>query len=161
MRYLIATIKHKWWVFIAGIRLGGIPLLRLLIHDWSKFTWAELPHYNRRFHGANNDPLGFAMAWNHHECHNPHHWGYWIARSGKFTGQCLPMPRSYAREMVADWLGAERAYGSSWDMTKWLTANLPRIRLHQASRAHVYEALTELGYGNLIASLPVVSASLS
>ncbi len=150
MRYAIATIRHKWYVLLAGLHLKGIPLWRLLIHDWTKFTPAELPHYNRYFHGDKKNVLEFAAAWNHHENHNPHHWGYWIARTGKYAGQPLPMPRAYAREMVADWMGAGRAYNRSWDMTKWLTDNLPRITLHEESRHHVSVALCELGYENLI-----------
>jgi hypothetical protein len=148
MRYAIQTLKHKWWVLVAGLRLGGIPLWRLLIHDLSKFSPAELPHYERRFFGANNDPLGFALGWNHHENHNPHHWGYWVARSGPFTGRPLPMPRSYAREMVADWMGAQRTHGDgkSWDMADWLAKTLPTLPLHIETIGHVCQALLELGY---------------
>lgn len=146
MKYFKQTLIHKWWVLIAGLRLGGIPLWRLLIHDWTKFTPAELPHYNRQFFGDKNDPVGFAKAWNHHESHNPHHWGYWIARSGKYMGQPLPMPKTYVREMVADWWGAGRTYNHSWNMTKWLTNSLPNIILHEDTRKEVINVLEEIGY---------------
>lgn len=147
MRYFLATLRHKWFVFWAGLRLGGIPILRLILHDLSKFGRSELPHYNRQFFGDADDPMGFATAWNHHENHNPHHWGYWIPRTGRFAGQPLPMPRSYAREMVADWCGAGRAYTGSWDMTEWLKKNLSGMRLHPDTRAHVIDALAKIGYG--------------
>ncbi len=146
MRYLLETLKHKWFVLVAGLRIGGIPLWRLLIHDWTKFLPAELPHYNRQFFGSKDDPLGFAMAWNHHESHNPHHWGYWIARSGKYAGQALAMPDSYLREMVADWHGAGRAYQGSWDMKKRLDENLHRIVLHPVTRIQVMLVLREMGF---------------
>jgi hypothetical protein len=146
VNYFWATLRHKWFVLIAGLRLGGIPLWRLLTHDLSKFGPGEYPHYQRRFYGPNNDPLGFALAWNHHENSNPHHWGHWIARSGPFAGQPLPMPRSYAREMVADWMGASRAYTGSWDMTEWLRGHLVEMCLHSVTAGYVREALADLDY---------------
>lgn len=42
----------------------------------------------------------------------------------------MPMPERYVREMVADWMGASRAYTGSWDMVDWLEKNLPRMDLH-------------------------------
>lgn len=51
----------------------------------------------------------------------------------------LEMPRKYAREMVADWMGASRGYTGSWDMEKWLDKNWPRIseNLHPHTRVFV------------------------
>ena len=40
LRYLGYVVRHKWFVFRAGLRTGA-PLWRLVIHDWSKFTPAE------------------------------------------------------------------------------------------------------------------------
>src|SRR3972149_8819971 len=100
MRYLWLTLKHKWFVFVAGRRLG-VPLYLLILHDWSKFLWCELPHYQRQFYGEANDPLGFSYAWNHHQKSNKHHWEYWIPITGHSRGGFadmapLPMPRKYA-----------------------------------------------------------------
>lgn len=39
--------KHKWYVFRAGLKLN-VPLLRLIVHDWSKLTpieWIAYTHY--------------------------------------------------------------------------------------------------------------------
>ncbi len=63
MKYFILTLKHKWFVLLAGLRVRKIPLWRLIIHDWSKFTKYELPHYERQFFGDKGDPEGFAKAW--------------------------------------------------------------------------------------------------
>jgi len=73
--------KHKAFVLRAGLKTGA-PIWRLVIHDWSKFTPAEAPHYGRQFFGARDDPEGFARAWLHHQNANPHHWEFWISRSG-------------------------------------------------------------------------------
>lgn len=139
MQYLLLTLKHKWFVFLACKRMG-VPVWRAIIHDWTKFLPAELPHYNRQFFGDKSDPDGFARAWLHHQNHNPHHWEYWITRAEHSRGRantangCLPMPETYVREMIADWLGASRAYTGSWDMHKWLEKNLSRIKVHPTTR---------------------------
>ena len=142
MKYAWATLRHKWFVFLACRRMG-VPLWRAIVHDWSKFTPAELSHYDRQFFGDKSDPVGFARAWLHHQNYNPHHWEYWITRSDHSRGAsgavdgCLEMPETYVREMIADWMGASRAYTGSWDMTRWLEKNLPIIRLHPDTREMV------------------------
>lgn len=141
MRYFLLTLKHKWFVLLAGLRLGGIPLWRLIIHDWSKLTPSELPAYNRQFFGDGTSPnFEFERAWLHHQNHNPHHWEYWISRTshnksggGPGSGeQILPMPETYVREMVADWLGASRAYEGYWPHKTgrwtWLEVHWNRIQ---------------------------------
>lgn len=39
-RFAWVILKHKWFVLLAGLEVG-VPLWRLIIHDWSKFTPAE------------------------------------------------------------------------------------------------------------------------
>lgn len=142
MKYFWATLRHKWFVFLACLRMG-VPLWRAIAHDWSKFTPEELPHYDRQFFGDKGDPRGFAQAWLHHQNHNPHHWEYWITRSDHSKGAsgavngCLYMPETYVREMIADWLGASRAYTGSWNMRDWLEKNLPRIKVHPGTRERI------------------------
>lgn len=151
MNYLRLTLRHKWYVFLACLEMR-VPLWRALIHDWSKFTPAELPHYDRQFFGDKGDPRGFARAWLHHQNHNPHHWEHWITRSDHSHGEsdavngCLAMPETYVREMIADWMGASRAYTGSWDMSQWLEENLPRMKLHPDTREKVTELLWVSGY---------------
>jgi hypothetical protein len=62
------------------------------------------------------------------------------------------MPEIYVREMVADWWGASRAYTGSWDMSDWLTKNLPRIekKLHPYSIDHLADVLAKIGYIDLV-----------
>jgi len=123
VRYFWLTIKHKWFVLLAGIKLN-VPLYLLLLHDWSKFLPCELPHYQRQFYGGASDPLGFSYAWLHHQRCNKHHWEYWVPITGHNRGgypdmKPLPMPDKYIREMVADWMGASRAYEGKWPNQGW------------------------------------------
>lgn len=144
LRYIWLTICHKWFVLLAGLRTKA-PVWRLIIHDWTKFTPAEAPHYGRQFFGDKSDPLGFSYAWLHHQRNNPHHWEYWIPITGHNRGgygdlEPLPMPEWAVREMIADWMGASRAYEGQWPRSvagwPWLQANLPAIK----GRVHVETA---------------------
>lgn len=150
MPYVWATLRHKWFVLLAGLKLGGIPLWRLLIHDWTKFTPSELPYYNRQFFGDKGDPEGFAAAWLHHQNHNQHHWEYWKTRSDHSKGGSgavdgwLPMPEVYVREMVADWLGASRTYSDSMEIAPWLNSYYHKMRFHPTTVARLRGVLAEI-----------------
>src|SRR6266496_5313545 len=114
LRYLRYVILHKWYVFRAGRKLGGIPFWRLIIHDYSKFSKAEWTPYVNKFFNKGfkpSDPDEFSRAWNHHLHNNPHHWEFWINPA---TNKVLDMPTYFVREMVADWLGAGRGITGSW-----------------------------------------------
>jgi hypothetical protein len=152
-RYLWLTVKHKAFVAYAGLRWAGASPWLLLIHDWSKFTLSEAPHYGRQFFGDKGDPEGFAAAWLHHQNHNPHHWEYWIPRTGHNRGPSgdnapLPMPERYVREMVADWLGASRAYAGSYPPSlqewPWFQGNAHKVRLHPETRRLLIAVLGEV-----------------
>ncbi|WP_155300581.1 DUF5662 family protein [Deinococcus kurensis] len=152
-RYAALTARHKRYVYAAGRKLG-VSRWQLLVHDLSKFTPAELPHYARQFFMkptvANRD--AFAAAWLHHQNTNPHHWEYWVPRTGhtlslgSSQSAAMPMPRRYVNEMVADWLGAGRAYEGrypdSLDGWTWLHANLPKMTLHPMTRIYMWDAIS-------------------
>jgi hypothetical protein len=151
MKYFWATIRHKWFVFLASFKVG-VPLWFAIIHDWSKFLPSELPHYDRQFFGDRGDPVGFAVAWLYHQNRHPHHPEFWITRHDHSHGEkvaideCLPMPEVYIREMIADWLGASMAYTGSWDMQEWLAGNLEKKRLHPDTRIAVIDLLCAKGF---------------
>lgn len=146
------TFKHKWFVFIAGLKTKT-PIWQLIIHDWSKFTPSELPHYARQFYGTADDPEGWLRCWIHHQNYNPHHWEYWFTRSSGRTfheNDAAPMPEKYVREMIADWLGASRAYEGRWPESlqsySWYQKNFPSIysKIHSETRKKVLNVLSEV-----------------
>ena len=149
IKFIKSLILHKWYVFLAGIQTG-VPLWRLIVHDWQKFSPYEFVAYAKKFHSDEDAAMPFAYAWLHHENTAPHHWGYWIPRSGKYARQPLAMPETYVREMVADWMGASRAYTGSWDMTDWLRKNLPDMPLSGDTCYILRDILAEQGYSNLL-----------
>lgn len=154
MQYFWLTLRHKWFVFLASFKVG-LPIWRALIHDWSKFLPSELPYYNRQFCGNKDDPVGFAIAWLHHYHHNSHHWEHWIVesihshsspnRDDCIVNNCLAMPDVCIQEMIADWLGASKAYTGSWDMQKWIIKALPKMKVHPQTREKVLIELERLG----------------
>jgi hypothetical protein len=146
-KYLLSTLKHKWYVILAS-RKVGLPLWRALVHDLSKFLPVEFPHNARKYFGGNPDPAGYLQAWLYHQNHNPHHWSYWIlgSQSGIGSDLVLPMPEIYVREMVADWMGMEMINTGSWNMSKWLRASLPVFVLNPATVQLLQHVLGELGY---------------
>jgi len=156
-KYLKVLLTHKWHVFRAGLRLGGIPIWRLIVHDWSKFGPWEFGRYAENFHGDySGSPVDrdivseeFAIAWLHHENVSPHHVGYHIPRTGKYAGRPLRMPNTFVREMVADMQGASIAYTGSDDMTGWMNSQSfrnVRAKMHIDSLVYLDEVLSSIGY---------------
>lgn len=136
LRYARYLAVHKWFVLIAGLKVGA-PLWRLLIHDWSKLTPAEWGPYVRRFYDKERERPGeFDSAWRHHQEHNPHHWQFWLRGNGYEPAPTL-MPEHFAREMVADWMGAGRAITGCWEVAEWYDKNAEKMVLHPATRAYV------------------------
>ena len=140
LAYLCYVVRHKWFVFLAGVKLG-VPLWQLIIHDWSKFSPAEWSAYVHTFYAPNGTNWykpgrAFDYAWNHHQKVNPHHWQYWLLTMDTGTTHPLEMPKDYAREMVADWHGAGRALGKL-DTVTWYLKNYDAITLHDATRISI------------------------
>lgn len=82
-QYLKYVLRHKWFVLVAGIKIG-VPIHLLILHDMSKFRPFEWFAYARTFHAPDGtgqyklDGTGFDVAWLHHQNHNKHHWQYWL-----------------------------------------------------------------------------------
>lgn len=161
------TMTHKFLVMVAGVRLGGIPFWRLLVHDWQKFLPVELRGYAEKYcstywyrneevmraygdHGiVEAAPFGYLaddrykLAWHHHKNSAPHHYQYWIGCDGAFT-----MPDTYVREMVADLMASGRQYTGDWNMQEWLDKNNAAINAlcTHGTSVKIQAVLEELGY---------------
>lgn len=140
-KYFITLLDHIKYVIEAG-QMIGIHKDNLKNHDKSKFSEEEFFAYAQFFQGTTKNKEEFDKAWLHHIHYNPHHWQYWMIPAG----QVLEMPEYCIREMVADWLGASKAYTGSWNMTEWLEKNLSKIVLHPKSFSYLWECLSILGY---------------
>lgn len=111
--HLKTILVHKYWVFYYCCKLG-IPW-RGFKHDMSKFSPVEFWESVRYWDGKSS-PIprakldkGYSLAWQHHKGHNTHHYEYWVDWLDK-GGIPIKMPWYDLLELVADWLGAGRAY---------------------------------------------------
>lgn len=105
--YLFWTIiVHKYQIFLWGLKLR-VPVWQLISHDCSKFCSEEWCGYLNR-----HNNLEYSNAWLHHQNHNKHHYEYWVLVE---KGGMIPveMPKHYIREMICDWIAANKVYDSS------------------------------------------------
>lgn len=165
LKYLAYVLRHKWFVF-RGCWALGVPLHQAIVHDWSKFTFAEWPAYVAQFYGhkpteeeeritANlgivirtraEIQAAFDAAWNHHQKVNPHHWQYWllITDSDDPRLRALPIPQRFVLEMVADWYGAGMAITGTKDVESWFLKNKDKIILEDGTRVRVQQAIKKV-----------------
>lgn len=148
LRYLKYLVLHKWFVFVAGLKTHA-PLLRLIVHDWTKFLPSEWAGYVSQFYG-DRDRGKWLPALNHHLKHNPHHWQYHILVAGRGKKEtALQMPEKLVREMVADWAGAGRGITGKWEVKEWYEANKHEMKLHPATQERVEEILRRTQFGKV------------
>ena len=139
MKYLKRVLIHKWYVFWACMRIGGISFWRALTHDWSKISPYEFMIYTKDYKSYGYSDEDFDIACMHHIHYNPHHWEHWV-----FQDKALPMPKVYIREMVADWIGTGQVYNGALSPQKWLNENYKSITLHEDSLSYLKEVLSEI-----------------
>jgi hypothetical protein len=153
LRYLSYVLRHKWFVFWAGVKIG-VSLRQLIVHDWTKLLPSEwgpyVDHFYREpversregyYHNPDDAKRAFNAAWLKHINRNPHHWQHWLLTYDSGDIFVLPMPKRFAREMVADWSGAGRAQGHGDDTLPWYTKNRDRMTLHHETRAFVEQII--------------------
>lgn len=150
-QYLKYVIRHKWFVFKAGLELD-VPLWILVLHDWDKFLPFNFVAYAKTFYKPDGskqytESQDFTLAWNAHQKINRHHWQYWMITWDRGNTETLPMPDVYRREMLADWMGAGRALGfpKTWE---WYKKNRENIKLHTETRIWIEEQLVMLAARN-------------
>jgi len=165
IKYFWYVMRHKYFVFVAGVKIGA-PFWRLITHDMSKFLPSEFIPYADYFYNKDKQqkenieafglfklaelaPFGyyikdrFNVAWLHHQRRNPHHWQYWFLMQDNDGDYPIPMPESYAREMVADWAGAGRAITGRWCVSGWYNKNADNIKIAPSTRAMVENLIAE------------------
>jgi hypothetical protein len=135
--YASYIVKHKWFVYRAGVVLG-VSKWRLVKHDLSKLLPSEWTPYSNWFNGTpeERDKDKFKAAVKLHKGRNDHHFEHWlqmlpmgITQKGWVVGPSIVtnMPEEAFLEMVADWSGAGREIHKRWSPRKWWTEN-PAVR---------------------------------
>lgn len=140
------VIPHKIAVYQAGLELSRNPkisdylsnqekedfLRNLWLHDMSKFSANEAFGYAMYNRETGHGKEGFELAWHHHKMNNPHHPEYWLNpnRSGEL--EPLQMPNVYILEMIADWIGAGKTYGST--LEEWVPKNINKFKFQPLAK---------------------------
>lgn len=105
-----------------------------MLSDWPpEWFWAndsQLPILERI-------ETGYEQAHLKHVNRNDHHWNYWTILNGQGGVIALDIPDPVLRELVADWMGANRAATGQWKLSKWYSDNCEGILMHRRSRAFV------------------------
>lgn len=115
-QYLKYVLRHKWFVFQAGLKIG-VPIFILIFHDWDKFLPDEWFPYARTFYKSNGEKhyensIEFARAWMKHQHRNKHHWQYWLNVDGipLHLTNVLVWDKGNAQEIVERNSGGETYY---------------------------------------------------
>ncbi len=56
------------------------------------------------------------------------------------------MSEHFAREMIADMMATSRQLTGSWDISKWLNENGPKMHLHDDTVVLIDKVMKEIGY---------------
>lgn len=113
-KHFITIVKHKYYVFQECFKMG--IYWQGVIHDISKFSYQEFVNSAKYFQGdsspidAEKIKKGYSEAWLHHKGRNKHHWQYWIDYDRNGNEIVCKIPEKYLKEMVADLIGASKAY---------------------------------------------------
>jgi len=160
LKCIKTILIHKWYVFWAGLKVKA-PIFRLIIHDWSKFTPTELVNYARIYYLKDMDPWWkdhdkrkYYYCWLKHQNRNPHHWEYWMTRSGvplierdHAIVDTLTMSEWAVREMIADWIGASVAYTGKYpnfNNWEWYEKNKNKIQVDFFTREKIKTIIEQL-----------------
>ncbi len=152
------VIPHKIAVYQAGLELSRQNwfnnylksqeredfLYNLWLHDISKFSANEAfgyAMYNFKNPTSSSKPA-FEAAWHHHKMNNPHHPEYWLNPNRSGGLEPIPMPAIYCMEMIADWIGAGKTYGST--LEEWLPNNIHKFKFG-ASKSMIQNILEDMG----------------
>lgn len=144
-KHLKTILIHKVYVGKACFKLGLYK--QGVFHDISKLSPIEFISSVKYYTGTSS-PIdeekkdkGYSEAWQHHKGRNPHHPEYWIDNVMVPGQECvaLQMPKKYAYECLADWIGAGKAYEkTSWSPESaynWYEKVGSKRRIHQQTKA--------------------------
>ncbi len=138
LKYFLYLLKHKYFVFLACMKLK-VPIRQALLHDLSKLSKEEWNTYVKYFTKRKKDFLqgrisfydpDFDLTWNYHQKRNKHHYQYWLLITDVSEIRPVEIPEKYAREMIADWMGASRAKIKNWNIEPWVIKNCTRMKFH-------------------------------
>lgn len=149
IKHFKTVSKHRHYVRIYCWKLGLYK--QGLFHDLSKFSPIEF-FESVKYYDGKISPIdvckkknGYSKAWLHHKGRNPHHYEYYIDNLD-YGGVPLLMPKKYALELVADYIGAGKAYMEDSFSYKaeyewWVNKRKTPLAMHEANINFVEKSL--------------------
>lgn len=140
-KYLVYLLKHKYWVFIGGLK-NNVPFHLLVLHDLDKFLPYMFVAFSKNYYGTdeekNENGIAYYRAWNDHQKRNKHHIEYWICLnpysfSDNFE-MYLEIPLVYVREMIADWYSAGISKKGKVDLHYWYDTHKDFMKIHPKTK---------------------------
>ena len=143
--HIKTVCKHKYWVgkycFKIGLYKQGIT------HDLSKFSPVEFWEGVKYWQGTRSpidackEENGMSLAWQHHKGRNRHHYEYFVDNLDN-GGTAIQMPFINATELIADYLGAGRAYmGKNFSYQAeyewWLNKKKKPLMMHPQTKKFI------------------------
>ncbi len=117
-RALLKIVKHRIALVKSGRKLG-VPLVQILKHDNSKFSFIEFKFYVEAFELGIEKPE-HASAWRHHWMNNPHHIEYWQEKDLTFT-RYVDRSRGDIPNYHAFGGGTKKKYSPNPEIIGWKT----------------------------------------
>lgn len=125
--HLHSLLIHKFYVFVAGTKLG-CSFRRLVLHD-----------LNDVFHYESDD---------FRDSRKKHDWRYWVnVSSDKRELYAVEIPEKYVYEMVADWMASLKESGHWFaEIADWYHTNKEFMIIHPATNNLILAILKINGY---------------
>ena len=117
-RFLIYLLRHKYYVLIYGLKLGGIPFSRLFFHDSDKLS-TNFDHFALHYAGIKGKAQEYALKT--HIYAHPHHYEGWF-------GERMDDPSR--REMLVDWQAANKAKRSPFTVAEFYLSKVDHTVIH-------------------------------
>lgn len=129
LQHLIRVFIHKWWVFVAGTKLGA-SFRRLILHDIEDIFCLDETDFRKSRKKSD--------------------WRYWayINPDGKCTPQQIP--EKYVYEMISDWMASLKENSNTYRFIyEWYRYNRKFMMIHHDTEQLIYAIFYFNGYSNV------------
>ena len=129
LQHIIRLFIHKWWVFVAGMKLG-CSVRRLILHDLSDV-----------FHYASDD---------FRDSRKKYDWRYWVYIDPDGVIVSLKMPEKYVYEMISDWMASlKEADDTYYFIGEWYITHRKIMTIHADTDCLIRAILYFNGYSSI------------
>lgn len=121
-------------------------LMRLNLHDASKYTEEEYDAYDDYFYGNKTKEVKekFNYAWLSHIHNNEHHWQHWVLINDDDGTVGLEIPKEVVYEMICDWWAFSHKSENLYEIFDWYKDHKKNMILHPNTKKLVEDTLEKI-----------------